>query len=572
MPPDRGSRDDWPQYTRRSPWNGCPLTAGMTAMTMQARRPRRPKPRDLLDCSDIVSPQSEKACLAGLVELLQRDTPAYDEIAGQLEPAMFMADFTGDLFAALQATRVINPSPSLADIVATMRRDAQNQGIDAKGDPARTLLVELAAETAHMGTLAMRSTLEAAAEVRETFARRRTIAACGDAIRRMHEPLISVDEIRAIAGRLQAVGEIVDGTCHGASELVLTPASEIPAKPIKWLWPQRISLGALTIVTGQVGISKSTLTLDIASRVSTGSKWPDGAGSSPKGDVILVGSEDDPGKVVIPRLIAAGADTARVHICRGVRHRDVEYLDALMIERDLELVRRKLEQLPDVRMIVFDPLSENILADENSNAQIRAALQPLVNLAQEREVAIVAVLHQSKKTDLSLIQRIAGASSYTQQARHILAVLNDPEDDTVGMERRRLFVVQKNSYGEEFVGQKYRVTTRSSDQPAIEWLPGTVQIDADRIATKPTGGAHHAEAQSQAVDAMRDVLAAGERPASEVHAEMEAKGFSRRQIDHAASRLGIIKQQEGRRWMWRLPAAEQAAASGFYSFEDWPPR
>jgi putative DNA primase/helicase len=538
--------------------------------TSTTRRGRKAKPADLLDPSDLVAGESEKACLAGLAELLIREVATFDEIAAPLAGEMFATDAAGVVFNALAAARANRPDPALADVLEALRRQAAQDGVDWHDDPAKALLTSLVENTTYTGLAAERLTRQAAAEVRETFARRRTILALGDALHRIREHGTTPDDIRRIGGRLTALGDVMAGFKGGEAELVLQAASEIPPKPINWLWPQRISLGALTIITGPVGISKSTLTLDIAARVTTGGKWPDGAGSSPLGDVILVGSEDDPGKVVIPRLTAAGADPARVHICRGVRRTAAEQLDPLLIERDLELVRRRLAALPDVRMIVFDPLSENVEADENSNAQIRAALQPLVALAQELNVAIVAVLHQSKKTDLSLVQRIAGASSYVQLGRHILGVMNDPDDDTVGMERRRVMVVAKNSYGEERVGQKYRVTTRLSGQPGIEWIAGVVEVDADRIATRPTGGARHADAQSEAVDAMRAILADGERPAADVHAEMAGQGFSRRQIDHAANRLGIQKHQEGRRWIWRLPTVPAADdATGCYSFEEW---
>jgi putative DNA primase/helicase len=542
----------------------------MTTMTTANSRPRRAKPADLLDPSDIVAGESEKACLAGLAELLTRDLGAYDEIARPMAGEMFVTDQAAVVFNALAEAREAQAKPCLGDVLDALRRQADADGVDPREDPAKLLFTSLL--EAYTGLAGKRLTSQAAIEVREAYARRRAIAAIGDALYRIRENRTTPDDIRQIGGRLHALGDVMAGARGGGAELVLQAASEIPAKPINWLWPQRISLGALTIVTGAVGISKSTLTLDIAARVTTGGKWPDGGGSSPLGDVILVGGEDDPGKVVIPRLTAAGADPARVHICRGVRRTAAELLDPLLIERDLELVRRKLATLPDVRMIVFDPLSENVEADENSNAAIRAALQPLVALAQELNVAIVAVLHQSKKTDLSLVQRIAGASSYVQLARHILAVMNDPEDDTAGMERRRVMVVAKNSYGEERVGQKYRVTTRQSGQPGIEWIPGVVEVDADRIATRPSGGAYHADRQSEAVDAMRVALAGGERPAADVHAEMADKGFSRRQIDHAADRLGIVKQQQNRRWLWKLPTVEPAEATGFYSLDEWPPK
>ena len=62
---------------------------------------------------------------------------------------------------------------------------------------------------------------------------------------------------------------------------------------------------------------------------------------------------------------------------------------------------------------------------------------PLVQLAQERNVAIIAIMHLNKKADNMMIQRIAGASSYGQIARHIIFMGNDPDDTNTGSDRRR---------------------------------------------------------------------------------------------------------------------------------------
>lgn len=541
-------------------------------MTTAARsRSRKPPPANPLDASDIVSPQSEKAALAGLLDLIDRDLSAVDDIVAGLEREMFVTDCTADIFDAILRARRTHDTPRVADVLAELRHQAGEQGLDTGTDPACALLVELAADKINTGPAAARIAQEAAGEVREAYAKRATINALADVLRAVRSPGSGPLEIESVVRRLGRLQEIVAGRRGDGRELVLEMAADIEPRRIDWLWPQRISLGALTIVTGQVGISKSTLTIDIAARVTTGMRWSDGSGSAPRGDVILVGSEDDPGKIVIPRLTAAAADMARIHICRGVKSANAPHLDPLLIERDLDLVRRQLDRLPEVRLIVFDPLSENVSADENSNAQIRQALQPLVALAQERDVAIVAVLHQSKKTDLGVVQRIAGASSYGQLARHILAVMNDPEDETVGMERRRLVIVAKNSYGHQNVGQKYRVTTRSGD-PAIEWLPGIVEIDADQISSRPSGGAHHAERQSDAVDALREALAAGEADAAEIVEAMGRQGFSDRQVRRAAATLGVEKRQAFRKWRWSLPTIEAGdPQAGFYSFEEWSP-
>src|SRR5437870_1178373 len=98
---------------------------------------------------------------------------------------------------------------------------------------------------------------------------------------------------------------------------LLSLNSLAPAAP-RWLWPPRIPIGSLTLITGDPGTGKSTLALDLAARVTAALPWPVPASrgtplelTREAGDVIYLGGEDDLAAVTLPRLIAAGGDPAR---------------------------------------------------------------------------------------------------------------------------------------------------------------------------------------------------------------------------------------------------------------------
>lgn len=78
-------------------------------------------------------------------------------------------------------------------------------------------------------------------------------------------------------------------TSHGSA--ILIPYDTIEPQEVEWLWPGRIAMGKLTLVVGDPGLGKTFLSLDTASRVSTGSQFPDGTPCSP-GDVIFATVED----------------------------------------------------------------------------------------------------------------------------------------------------------------------------------------------------------------------------------------------------------------------------------------
>jgi hypothetical protein len=93
--------------------------------------------------------------------------------------------------------------------------------------------------------------------------------------------------------------------------------SDVQPERVDWVWPGRIPLGKLTIIDGDPGRGKSTLTLDIAARVSTGRPMPfeelvrPGEPRTPAG-VVLLTAEDGLPDTVKPRLAAAGADMERM--------------------------------------------------------------------------------------------------------------------------------------------------------------------------------------------------------------------------------------------------------------------
>ena len=539
----------------------------MGTITRARATKRQPAAHDPFDVSDVASPQAEKACLAGLLDLVDRDLDQAKSIAGEITGSMFTIDSAADVLAAIHEALAATARPTITDVMAALRRQAHGRGIDPTTDPARDMLVDMAAEKIGTGPQASRLAAEAALEVRQAHAQRLAILRCRDAVNVLRAGGPSPEAVAAVTDQLGRVVDVMHRREARGRRLRVRKASEIQTKPIEWLWPRRISRGSLTIITGMPGLSKTTLTYDIAARITTGGKWPDGTGSAPRGGVILFGMEDDPEKVVVPRLMAADADLELVRIVDGVeegRQRDEAWLSPVSIDRDIALVREQLDAFPDCRAVMFDPLSQFIECEENSNAQTRAALAPLVNLAQERGVAIVAVMHMNKKTDSMMIQRIAGAGSYGQMARHILFVGNDPDDPSTGLDRRRAMIVVKNSYGPSNCGQLYRVMTRSGDQPAIEWIDGTVERDAEALNPKPAGVTReYQEKRGEAVDAMRDLLAGGPRPGAEVEADLKAQGFRRRQIDHAADVLEVDKRQtrgsDGRRmWTWSLPLGDAA--------------
>lgn len=121
----------------------------------------------------------------------------------------------------------------------------------------------------------------------------------------------------------------------------LTQASTINPLAIKWLWPQWIASGKLTILAGAGGTGKTTVALNLAATLTNGGEWPDGANCTQEGNVLIWSSEDDAADTLIPRLIAAGADMNKVHIIEG-RVGPKGQLESFDPATDLDALRRSV--------------------------------------------------------------------------------------------------------------------------------------------------------------------------------------------------------------------------------------
>src|SRR5437870_1724318 len=92
------------------------------------------------------------------------------------------------------------------------------------------------------------------------------------------------------------------------------PLLDVPEQAVDWLWPGRLARGHVHLLDGDPDRGKSLVLLDLAARLTSGRPLPDGTAAVAPMTVIVLNAEDGAGSTVRPRLRAAGADLARVHI------------------------------------------------------------------------------------------------------------------------------------------------------------------------------------------------------------------------------------------------------------------
>lgn len=264
-------------------------------------------------------------------------------------------------------------------------------------------------------------------------------------------------------GELVESAELVKSLPDLAAEAgaVLACVADIQTRPLSWVWPGRIPAGKLTLLVGDPGLGKSVLTLDLASRITRGTPWPDKSGRCELGNVVLLSAEDDPEDTIRPRLEAAGADLLRVFILRSVIRADGKE-HAFSLTEDLAKLRACIT--PETRMVIVDPLSaymgEGI--DSHRDTAVRAVLAPLAQLAADTRVAVGGVSHLNKAGRAG-IYRIQGSIAFGAAARAVWAVCKDPDDPT-----RCMFLPVKNNLAPQGSGLLFELKD-AGGHPVVHW-------------------------------------------------------------------------------------------------------
>jgi putative DNA primase/helicase len=334
--------------------------------------------------------------------------------------------------------------------------------------------------------------------------------------------------------------------------IVLVRGTDIEPEPVQWLWPDWLALGKMHLLAGAPGQGKTTIALAFAATVTSGGRWPDGTRCEP-GNVLIWSGEDDPADTLLPRLIAAGADRARVFFVTGSRiDGEVQPFDPA---RDLVALQAAAAKMGQVRLLIVDPVVSAVTGDSHKNTETRRSLQPLVDMSAQMNAALVGITHFSKGGQGSdPAQRVLGSVAFTAVARVVLVaakVLGEEGQD------RRILARGKSNIGPDDGGYEYHLEQ-------VDALPGitasriawgaAVQGTARELLTDPNeeDGAEQS-AVSGAKEFLEEVLRDCAIWSKDIQAQAKEAGISWRTVRRASDELQVIKQKgtEGR-WYWKL--------------------
>ena len=341
--------------------------------------------------------------------------------------------------------------------------------------------------------------------------------------------------------------------------------SSFQMKAVQWLWPNRFAIGKLGIIAGLPDEGKGQVLCDIAARITskTDKRWPCNEGVAPDGNIILLTAEDDPEDTVAPRLASAGADLDRIEFVKMVRN-DKSRRRMFSLVTDLELLRQKVTEVGNVKAIQIDPISAYLghgKIDSYRTTEVRAVLGPLVDLAAELKLAIIAIMHFNKKVDVTnALLRISDSLAFGAAARHVYGVVADSEND------RKLFVRAKNNlsakskdkalafrFGGQTVGNDAE-TGQEIWAPHVLWEPDYVDITATQAMQAAADNKSPGELD-RAKRFLRELLGAGPVKAEELKDAAEANDVTAATLRRAKKGVAETGKERGRiggEWYWRL--------------------
>jgi len=337
----------------------------------------------------------------------------------------------------------------------------------------------------------------------------------------------------------------------GAWQAKITLLADVQPERVRWLWWRRIPLGKLTLIDGDPGDGKSTLTLDLAARVTLGREMPDGTASdlSGPGGVVLLSAEDGPADTIRPRFDAAGGDVRRIAVLECAVAGDRERSLTLA---DLPLIEAAIVQL-DARLVVIDPLMAYLGGETNSyrDQDVRAVLSPLARLAERYGVAIVVVRHFAKGATTKVLYKGGGSIGITGAVRAEMMVARDPEEPDGP---RRILAQTKSNLGPFPSALAFRLETTANEVAHIVW-EGETHHTAEALVAAPPDRDER-DAQSEAEEVLRHILAAGRIDVATATAEAKKAGVSERTLKRAKKTLGVVSERNGfgpgAVWFWHL--------------------
>ncbi|KKL49177.1 hypothetical protein LCGC14_2318100, partial [marine sediment metagenome] len=337
--------------------------------------------------------------------------------------------------------------------------------------------------------------------------------------------------------------------------LVWERMSDIDRLETVWLMPGVIPSGLITMFISQEGAGKSSLAAKIAGNVTSGKPFHT-APDVPRepGSVIVFSAEEDKNRSLKYKYDYPEVDQNRIIRIQTVLHKDEDM--EFDVEVHTQLLRDLSENIPNIRLVIFDPITSYVTVNENSNRDVRKSLRPLIDYAAEQNVSVLLLTHLNKKVDLGMINRTIGSRAWSAVPRMIWGIEVEKADDDDGNTRetgRRFLLPVKYNICRRPTGLEFSIGDGAGAGEVVWGDHGVVRdIDGD-LSDKSRGQIN--DNFTKALDWVEVRLLGGAVLSETLFAEAKDFGWSKSTMYNVKTKLNIKATNAGqgsRKWFWEL--------------------
>ncbi|MDD2934313.1 MAG: AAA family ATPase [Methylotenera sp.] len=339
---------------------------------------------------------------------------------------------------------------------------------------------------------------------------------------------------------------------NNSTSVSLQCAADITPVPVHWLWNGWLAKGKLHIFAGAAGTGKTTIAIALAATITTGGKFPDGS-LCPIGSVLIWSGEDSPADTLVPRLMAAGADLNKVHfVADTTAHNKLRSFDPAT---DMQLLMITAEAIPDLALLIIDPIVNAVAGDGNKNGDVRRALQPVVDFGEKLNCAVLGITHLSKGGQgKNPLERVTGSLAFGALARIVLITGNK----THGNGTKQIVCRAKSNIGSDNGGFEYELQeteVKSGILSSFVLWGNQVKGSAHELLAEPVNGEsdeYNQSALAVAKQFLLDLLSDTALPQKQIEEEAKGAGIAWRTVERAKKELRIQSKKDGDAWLWIL--------------------
>ena len=231
---------------------------------------------------------------------------------------------------------------------------------------------------------------------------------------------------------------------------------------------------------------------------------------------------------------------------------DGEIREVMFSLHDVVALETAIRRKPDLRLIIIDPVGSFIggRTDTHKDSEVRAVLAPVAKLAEQYNVAVLAVMHTRKAPSASADDTVLGSRGFVGLARAVWHLFEDDNN-----KNRRLLLPGKNNLAEAQPGLAFSI---NGEPPKVTWEPEPVHMHANEIAAaigQPLRPGPDDVAQREAEAFLRDALSNGSRLARDVEDQAtQGHDISKSTLKRAKKKVGVeaFREEIPGPWWWRL--------------------